>query len=74
MCREIERFYGHLIGPERETYRQLRKARERQLATLKKGDEMPDVQNSAPREKTRDELATIAGVSHDTIDKMKKIA
>jgi ParB-like chromosome segregation protein Spo0J len=31
------------------------------------------VQKSAPQNKTRDEIAAIAGVSHDTIDKVKKI-
>ena len=49
------------------------KAKERQLATLKQN--ATDVQKSAPREKTkaRDELAKIAGVSHDTIEKVEVI-
>ncbi len=43
------------------------KAKERQLSTLKQNS--TDVQNSAPREtgKTRDTIADLAGVSHDTI-------
>jgi len=49
------------------------KAKERQLGSLKKGNKNPVVQNSAPRSKTRDELATITGVSHDTINKTEKI-
>lgn len=47
------------------------KAKERQLSTL--AQNKTDVQISAPRGKTRDELATIAGVSHDTIAKVEKI-
>jgi phage N-6-adenine-methyltransferase len=49
------------------------KAKERQIATLKRGDVMPDTQKSAERGETREELAKVAGVSHDTIDKMKVI-
>lgn len=46
------------------------RAKERKLATLKQNN--TEVQNSAPREKSkaRDELAKIAGVSHDTIEKV----
>ena len=47
------------------------KAKERQLSTL--AQNKTDVQISAPRGKTRDELAAIAGVSHDTIAKVEKI-
>jgi ParB family chromosome partitioning protein len=47
------------------------KAKERQLSTL--AQNKTDVQISAPRGKTRDELAAIAGVSHDTISKVEKI-
>ena len=47
------------------------KAKERQLAGLKKGDKVPVLQNSAERETTevREELAAKAGVSRDTIDR-----
>lgn len=51
------------------------RGKEKQLATLKKGDSVP--QNSAKRDKpidTRAELAKIAGVSHDTIAKGKLVA
>jgi ParB-like chromosome segregation protein Spo0J len=52
-----------------------KQARERQLSTLKQNSS--DVQKSAPREseqgKVRDELAAIAGTSHDTISKVEKI-
>lgn len=49
------------------------KAKVRQLSTLKQNSS--DVQKSAPREKgkARDEIAKLAGVSHDTIDKVKII-
>jgi hypothetical protein len=55
------------------------KAKERQVATLKRGDKMPVVQTSAPRgnsdkNKARNELAKIAGVSHDTLTRSKVIA
>jgi hypothetical protein len=52
------------------------KAKERQLATLKQNQDSTVVQNSAPREesgKTRDIIAARAGVSHDTIDKVKAV-
>ena len=48
-------------------------AKERQISTLKQN---ADVQNSAPREdagKSRQAIAQIAGVSHDTIAKTKAI-
>ena len=50
-------------------------AKKRQMSQLKKGAEKPVVQKSAQREsgKTRDELAKMAGVSHDTIAKVEKI-
>lgn len=50
-------------------------AKRRQVSQLKKGAEKPVVQKSAQREsgKTRDELAKMAGVSHDTIAKVEKI-
>ena len=50
-------------------------AKKRQVSQLKKGAEKPVVQKSAQREsgKTRDELAKMAGVSHDTIAKVEKI-
>ena len=50
------------------------RAKERKLATLKQNN--TEVQNSAPREKSkaRDELAKIAGVSHDTIEKVHEEA
>lgn len=59
-----------------EKYREVikKKARERQLSTLKQN--ITDVPISAPRDKhnkTRDELAKIAGVGHDTYEKGKKI-
>ena len=49
------------------------KAKERQLSTLKQN--ATDVQKSAPREKSksRDELAKIAGVSYDTIEKAESL-
>ena len=49
-------------------------AKRRQMATLKQN--ITDVQKSAPRDelgKTRDKVAAIAGVSHDTIRKVKAI-
>ena len=50
-------------------------AKKRQVSQLKKGVEKPVVQKSAQRGngKTRDELAKMAGVSHDTIAKVEKI-
>ena len=50
------------------------KAKEQQLSSLKQGNAVP--QNSAKREtpiETRQELAKIAGVSHDTIAKVEHI-
>lgn len=49
------------------------KAKDRQLSTLKQNS--TDVQKSAPREtgKTRDTIADLAGVSHDTIRKVEAI-
>lgn len=48
-----------------------RKARERREAGV---NQYSPVQNSAqPSARTRDEVARLAGVSHDTIDKVKKI-
>ena len=49
------------------------KAKEKQLSSLKKGTSVPQI--SAKREpiETRNELAKIAKVSHDTISKVKKI-
>lgn len=47
------------------------KAKERKMSTLKQN--MSDVQISAPRSKSRDELASIAGVSHDTLKKAEVI-
>jgi hypothetical protein len=49
-------------------------AKKRQLSTLKQNT--TDVQKSAPREdagKTRDKVAAIAGISHDTLRKVKVI-
>lgn len=50
-----------------------KQARERQLSTLKQNSS--DTQKSAERKQseTRDELAAIAGTSHDTISKVEKI-
>ena len=49
------------------------KAKEKQVASLKRGAKMPVPQNSAEREPvdTREEVAKVAGVSHDTIAKAK---
>ena len=50
------------------------KAKAQQLSTLKQGDTVPQI--SAKREmpiETREELAKVAGVSHDTIAKVEKI-
>lgn len=49
------------------------KAKERQLSTLKQN--ATEVQKSAHREgeKSRDELASIAGISHDTLEKAEAI-
>ncbi len=47
------------------------KAKEQKMSTLKQN--MSDVQISAPRSKSRDELASIAGVSHDTLKKAEVI-
>lgn len=49
------------------------RAKERQLSTLKQNSS--DTQKSAERKQgeTRDELAAIAGTSHDTISKVEKI-
>ena len=49
--------------------------KKRQVSQLKKGVEKPVPQKSAQRERreTRDELAKMAGVSHDTIAKVEKI-
>ena len=50
-------------------------AKKRQVSQLKKGAEKPVPQKSAERKsgETRDELAKMAGVSHDTIAKVEKI-
>ena len=51
-------------------------ARRRSDANLKRGDKVPDVQKSSHRENeglTRDKVAKVAGVSHDTIRKVKFI-
>jgi len=52
------------------------RAKENQVAHLMQGDQRPVSQNSAEREAvdTRQELARVAGVSHDTISKAKVIA
>ena len=52
------------------------RAKENQVANLLQGDRRPVAQNSAEREPvdTREELAQVAGVSHDTISKAKVIA
>lgn len=50
--------------------------KEEARARMMAGKKLDPVQNSAPgseKNKTRDEVARIAGVSHDTIDKTKKI-
>jgi hypothetical protein len=48
-------------------------AKQHSLANLKNAQSV-EVQNSAPRgTKTRDELAAIAGISHDTVRKVEKI-
>lgn len=50
------------------------KAKAQQLSTLKQGDTVPQI--SAKREmpiETREELAKVAGVSHDTIAKVERI-
>lgn len=47
------------------------KAKERKMSTLKQN--MSDVQISAPRSKSRDEIASIAGISHDTLKKAEVI-
>lgn len=50
-------------------------AKERQLSGLKKGQQRPVPQNSAERKgEARDQLAALAGVSHDTIARSKKVA
>ena len=50
-------------------------AKRRQVSQLKRGAEKPVPQKSAERKsgETRDELAKMAGVSHDTIAKVEKI-
>ena len=50
-----------------------KKAKEKQLSSLKKGTSVPQI--SAKREpiETRKELSKVASVSHDTISKVKKI-
>lgn len=47
------------------------KAKIRQVSALKQNNTVP--QKSAERAETRDELAKVAGVSHDTIAKVEKI-
>jgi len=46
-------------------------AKERQLAGLKKGDGVPVGENSPQREKVREELASKAGVSSNTINRVE---
>ena len=50
------------------------KAKEQQLSTLKQGNTVPQIsaKRGTPIE-TREELAKVAGVSHDTIAKVEKI-
>ena len=48
-------------------------AKERQLSTLKQGDNMPVPPTLAERGEARDKLAEVAGLSHGTIDKIKAI-
>lgn len=54
-----------------------RKAKENQVANLKKGAESPVLQNSAKRENDRinttEEIAKSAGVSRDTVQKVQKV-
>ena len=49
-------------------------AKKRSRANLKRGkSKKPEGQKSAPREKTRDQVADLAGVSHDTVSKVKRV-
>jgi len=49
------------------------KAKATSEANLKRGAKKPEGQISAPREKTRDQVAKIANVSHDTVAKVERV-
>lgn len=48
-------------------------AKERQRRGLKRGAESPVPQKSAERGETRNRVAEAAGVSHDTVSKVKRV-
>jgi len=65
-----ERHYEHRGTDAPDKPFKAAEARKRQLASLKQGDKIPVCQNSDERDiDTKTELATLAGVSDDTIAK-----